>query len=79
MGRFSKFALILAKIGLNLIKLWKNLVILLKMLPKIGPADWFINGSLFLEKLVFVWVYFQIPWCRIPTKTKLEYPQTVNK
>ena len=33
-----------------------------------------MNGSLFLEKLVFVWVYFQIPWWHIPTKTKLEYP-----
>ena len=36
-------------------------------------ADWFMNGLLFLEKLVFVWVYFQIPWRHIPTKTKLEY------
>ena len=33
-----------------------------------------MNGLLFLEKLVFVWVYFQIPWRHIPTKTKLEYP-----
>ena len=31
-------------------------------------------GHFFLEKLVFVWVYFQIPWRHIPTKTKLEYP-----
>ena len=30
-----------------------------------------MNGSLFLEKLVFVWV--QILWWHIPTKTKLEY------
>ena len=36
-------------------------------------TDWYMNGSLFLEKLVFVWVYFQIPWQHIPTKTKLEY------
>ena len=36
--------------------------------------DWYMNGSLFLEKLVFVWVYFQIPLRHIPTKTKLEYP-----
>ena len=34
-----------------------------------------MNGLLFLEKLVFVWVYFQILWWHIPTKTKLEYPQ----
>ena len=33
-----------------------------------------MNGSLFLEKLVFVWVYFQISWRHIPTKSKLEYP-----
>ena len=32
-----------------------------------------MNGSLVLEKLVFVWVYFQIPWQHVPTKTKLEY------
>ena len=37
-------------------------------------ADWYMNGLLFLEKLVFVWVYFQIPWRHILTKTKLEYP-----
>ena len=36
--------------------------------------DWYMNGSLFLEKLVFVWVYFQILQRHIPTKTKLEYP-----
>ena len=28
----------------------------------------------FFLKNVFVWVYFQIPWRHIPTKTKLEYP-----
>ena len=37
-------------------------------------TEWYMNGSPFLEKLVFVWVYFQIPWRHIPTKTKLEYP-----
>ena len=37
-------------------------------------ADWYMNGLFFLEKLVFVWVYFQIPWWHIPTKIKLEYP-----
>ena len=37
-------------------------------------ADWYMNGSRFLEKLVFVWVYFQIPQRDVPTKTKLEYP-----
>ena len=68
---FSEVPQIWAKIGSNLRKLWKNQVILLKIWPKIG---WYMNGSLFLEKLVFVWVYFQIPWRHIPTKTKLEYP-----
>ena len=37
-------------------------------------TDWYMNGSLFLENLVFVWVFFQIPLWHIPTKTKLEYP-----
>ena len=37
-------------------------------------TDWCMNGSLFLEILVFEWVYFQILWWHIPTKTKLEYP-----
>ena len=41
-------------------------------------ADWYMNGLLFLEKLVFVWVYFQIPWRHIPTKTKLEYPRDLD-
>ena len=41
----------------------------------INLADWYMNGLLFLEKLVFVWVYFQIPWRHIPTKTKLESPR----
>ena len=37
-------------------------------------ADWYMNGSLFLENLVCVWVWFQILRRHIPTKTKLEYP-----
>ena len=36
-------------------------------------ANWCMNGLLYLEKLVFVWVYFQIPWRHIPTKTNLVY------
>ena len=48
-----------------------------KILEKSGDlaqnwADWYINGSLFLEKWVFVWVYFQILQQHIPTK--LEHP-----
>ena len=70
---FSKFSQIWVKISSNIRKFWKNWVILLKIWQKIG-SNWYMNGSLFLEKLVFVWVYFQILWRHIPTKTKLEYP-----
>ena len=35
-------------------------------------SDRFMNGALFLEKLVFVWVCFQILQWHIPIKTKLE-------
>ena len=69
---FSKFAQIWAKIGSNL-----------RTFEKMGDlaqnkTDWFMNGSLFLEKLVLVWVYFQIPWWHIPIKTKLKYPPTIS-
>ena len=60
--KFPKFKKILEKLGnfaQNLAKNW---------------TDWYMNGSVFLEKLVFVWVYFQILWQHILTKTKLEYP-----
>ena len=72
-------------------KIWPNLsqnwLKFKKILRKIGSfvqnlaqnwADWYMNGLLFLEKLVFVWVYFQIPWRHIPTKTKLEYPPELS-
>ena len=69
-----------SKFGQNLSQNWLKFK---KILEKIGYfvqnlaqnwADWYMNGLLFLEKLVFVWVYFQIPWRHIPTKTKLDYP-----
>ena len=43
-------------------------------------VDWYMNRSLFLEKFVFVWVYFQIPWQHVPTKSRLEWvpPQVLN-
>ena len=67
MGQFFNFFFqISAKISSNLRTFLKNQVILLKI--------WSMNGLLFLEKLVFVWVFFQIPRRHIPTKTKLEYP-----
>ena len=55
-------------------KFWKNQVILLKIWSKIGPIGVWI-GLFFLEKLVFVWVYFHIWWRHVQTKTKLEYPR----
>ena len=67
---FPKFELELAQI---LRKFWKKWVILLKIWQKIGPIGIWMD-HFFLEKLVLVWVYFQILWQHIPTKTKLEYP-----
>ena len=39
-------------------------------------TKWYMNGSLFLENLIFVWVYFKILQWHAPTKTKLEYRDT---
>ena len=61
------------KFGSNFKNILENLVILLKIWPKIGPIGIWI-GHFFLEELVFVWVYFQIRQQHVPTKTKLEYP-----
>ena len=54
---FSKFGQIWAKIGSNLRKFWKKLVILFKIWPKIGPIgiwmgyfflkNWYLYGSSF--------------------------------
>ena len=58
---FQNFPKIWAKISCsNLRKFWKNRVILLKIWIKIGPI-WYMDGSLFLENLVYAWVHFQIP------------------
>ena len=71
------------KIDLNLSQNWLKFK---KILTKLGNfvqnwdqnwADWYMNGSLFLEKLVSVWVYFQISQWHVSTKTKLEYPPGV--
>ena len=70
---FSKVPQIWAKIGSNLRKFWKKSGDFALNLAK-NWTDWYMNGSLFLEKLVFAWVYFQILWRHIPTKTKIEYP-----
>ena len=37
-------------------------------------ADWYMNGSLFLENLEFVWVYYQILRQYIPTKNQTWVP-----
>ena len=50
---------------------------ILFMLQDTKPArqhDLYMNVSLFLAKLAFVWVCFQILLWHITTKTKLEYP-----
>ena len=72
---FSKSGQIWAKNGSNLRKFWKKSVISFNIWPKIGSIGIWLFGLLFLEKLVFVWVYFQI---RGGTKTKLEYPPNVG-
>ena len=66
MGRFIK-------IFPNLSQNWLKFK---KICKKSGEfaQNWYVNESLFLEKLVFVLVYFQISRRHVPTKTKLEYP-----
>ena len=58
-------------------KIFPNLSSYLRKFLKIGwfcskfgtkLVDWYMNGSLFLEKLVFVWGYFEIPKRHIPLK-----------
>ena len=57
---FSKFGQIWAKIVEEIGNFVRNLA------P--NWADWYMNGLLFLEKLVFVWnpIYFQILWQPYP-------------
>ena len=64
-------------------QIWSNLsqnwLKFKKILGKIGNfvqnlaqnwADWYMNGLLFPEELVFVWVYFQILWgTSLPNQT----------
>ena len=61
----------------QILKKLKNQVILLKIWPKIEQIG-IRMGHFFLEKLVFVCVYFQILLLHIPTKTKLEYPPIIR-
>ena len=73
MGRFFK---IWPRLSQNWLKFKKILEKICNFVQNLTQnwAIWYMNGLLFLEKLVFVWVYFQIPWRHILTKTKLEYP-----
>ena len=43
---------------------------MLKILSQIGPIGIWMGSC----KIGVLWVYFQIPWRYIPTKTKLAYP-----
>ena len=56
---FSKFSQSFSRNWLKFKKILEKLGDFAQNLVQNG-ADWYINGSLFLEKLVFVWVYFQI-------------------
>ena len=65
----------------KLAQIYENFVKIRWFCWKFGPKlDWYMNGSHFLEKMVFVfvWVYFQIPLWHIPIKTKLEYPPALH-
>ena len=55
----SKFGQIWAKIGSNLRKFLEEIDNFVQNLAQ-NWADWYMNGLLFLEKLVFVWINFQI-------------------
>ena len=77
MGRFFK-------IWPNLSKNWLKFK---KILEKIGNfvqnlaqnwANWYMNGLLFLEKLVFVWVHFQIRGGTSLPKPNLSTPPNVG-
>ena len=91
MGQFFKINPNLSqnwlKFRQNWLKFRQNWLKFKKILEKLSDfaqnlvqnwSEWYMNGSHFLEKLVFVWVYFQILQRYIPTKTKLEYPPAAN-
>ena len=74
---FSKSPQTWAKIGLDLRKFWKICGRLFKIFAQ-NWADWYINGSKFLENLVFTWYFyrstFKVCGSTSLPKTKLEYP-----
>ena len=72
MGRFFTNFPILKQNWLKFKKILEKLSDFAQTLVQ-NCSNWYTNGSIFLEKLVFVWVSFQIPWQHIPTKTKHEY------
>ena len=77
MGRFFKIWPNLSQNWLKFKRILEKICHFVQNLAQ-NLADWCMNGLLFLEKLVFVWVYLQIPWRHIPTKTKLEYPPGIR-
>ena len=77
---FSKFSQTWAKIGLDLRKLWKNCVILLKILPKIKQIGT-LMGQYFLKTWYLLGYFyrstFKVCGSTSLPKTKLEYPPGV--
>ena len=43
-----------------------------------NQAEWYMNGSLFLGELVFVWVQFHIPSGTSLPEPNLSYPPSRN-
>ena len=69
---FSKLSQIWAKIGSNFKKILEKSGDFAQNLVQ-NWSNWYMNRLLFLEKMVFVWVYFQIPRWHIPIKAKREF------
>ena len=67
---FSKFSHIWVKIWPKFKKIFEKSGNSAQNLAQ-NRSDWYMNGSLFLQKLLFVWFYIQIMRRSICTKTKL--------
>ena len=74
MGQFLSFLSTLSQVGLNLRTFEKKSGNLVKIWPKM--ADWYMNVSLLLAKLVYAWVQFQIPSGTSLPKPNLSYPRS---
>ena len=74
MGRFFK---IWPNLSQNWLKFKKILEKIGNFVQNLGQNFWPIGiwmGYFFLEKLVFVWVYFQIPWAAHPYQNQTWVP-----